>query len=188
MKWVVRFAGLLATIIGSVVVIGWLLPQNHVTARSVEYRAPMDTVWKLITDIASMPGWRTDLARVEILPPLGQQFAWRETSGGGDVLTFVRAEARPSTFLRTTILDEGGPFGGEWVHDLRQDEKGGMTLTITERGWVRNPLFRFVSQIVIGHNATIDAYLSALGDRLGETATIQDAVPAEADSGMPPAP
>lgn len=65
MKWVVRFAGLLATIIGSVVVIGWLLPQNHVTARSVEYRAPMDTVWKLITDIASMPGWRTDLARVE---------------------------------------------------------------------------------------------------------------------------
>lgn len=63
-----------------------------------------------------------------------------------------------------------------------------MTLTITERGWVRNPLFRFVSQIVIGHNTTIDAYLSALGDRLGETATIQDAVPAEADSDMPPAP
>jgi len=181
MKWFVRFAALLATIIGSVIVIGWFLPENHVTARSAEYRAPMDTVWKLITDVASMPGWRTDLESVEVLPAIGQQFAWRETSGGGDVLTFVRAEARPPGFLRTKILDQGGPFGGEWVHDLRQGSQGGTKLTITELGWVRNPVFRFVAQMVIGHDATIDASLSALAGRLGESATILDAAPVKND-------
>ncbi|MBC7789123.1 MAG: SRPBCC family protein [Anaerolineae bacterium] len=182
MKWVVRVAALLAGIIVLIVTVGFLLPENHVTARRAEFRAPPDTVWKLITDVSSMPGWRSDLKSVEILPARGQRFAWRETSSGGDVLTYVRDELRPASVLRSSIVDEGGPFGGEWVHELEPGRQGGTRLTITELGWVRNPVFRFVSRIVIGHGATIDGYLAALGVRVGETATIQDADPSQHDS------
>ncbi|MGI9078475.1 MAG: SRPBCC family protein [Gemmatimonadaceae bacterium] len=185
MKWVLRVAALLATIICIILVIGWLLPETHITARSAEFRAPRDSVWNLITDVSSMPGWRSDIERVEILPAFNRQFAWRETSGGGDALTFIRAEARRPSFLRTRILDEGGPFGGEWVHDLQPGKQGGTRLTITELGWVRNPLFRFVSGIVIGHDATMDTYLSALARRLGEAASIEDAAPSKNDSVTP---
>ena len=181
MKWVVRVAALLAATIGIIVVVGWLLPETHVASRSAEFRASRDTVWGLITDVSSMPAWRSDLERVDVLPAVDQQFAWRETSRGGDALTFVRVEARPPDLLRTSILDEGGPFGGEWVHDLGPGEQGGTRLTITERGWVRNPVFRFISQLVIGHNATIDSYLSALALKLGESITIEDVAPSKND-------
>ena len=182
MKWFVRVAALLALLIGIIVVVGWILPETHVAARTAEYHASPDTIWKLITDVSSMPEWRPDLRQVQVLPALGQRFAWRETSDGGDVLTYVRAEARPPGYLRTSILDEGGPFGGEWVHDIEPGKQGGTRMTITERGWVRNPIFRFVSRVVIGHNASMDAYLSALGKRLGEAPDIEDAAPSKADS------
>jgi hypothetical protein len=44
-------------------------------------------------------------------------------------------------------------------------------VTITERGLVGNPIFRFVSRFVIGQTATMDSYLRALGKRFGEEVT-----------------
>ncbi len=42
----------------------------------------------------------------------------------------------------------------------------GSTLTITEDGEVYNPIFRFMSRFVFGHEATMAAYLSAAEKRL----------------------
>ena len=44
-------------------------------------------------------------------------------------------------------------------------------VTITERGWVSNPIFRFVSRFVMGHTSTLDAYLRALGKHFGSEPT-----------------
>jgi hypothetical protein len=38
----------------------------------------------------------------------------------------------------------------------------GSTLTVTERGEVYNPVFRFVSRFVMGHTATINSFLQAV--------------------------
>jgi hypothetical protein len=48
-------------------------------------------------------------------------------------------------------------------------------ITITERGEVYNPIFRFMSRYVFSHHATIDAYLTALGKKLGESVTPENA-------------
>ncbi len=50
----------------------------------------------------------------------------------------------------------------------RADAVGGSTLTITEDGWVANPIFRFVSRFVIGHHATMDGLLKQVAKTLGE--------------------
>jgi len=44
-------------------------------------------------------------------------------------------------------------------------------VTSTARGWVSNPTFRFVSRCVMGHTATLDAYLRALGKHFGSEPT-----------------
>lgn len=44
-------------------------------------------------------------------------------------------------------------------------------ITITERGEVYNPIFRFMSRFVFSHHATIDAYLIALGKKVSESVT-----------------
>jgi hypothetical protein len=45
-------------------------------------------------------------------------------------------------------------------------------MRITEDGEVYNPVFRFVSKFVMGQTATLDAYLKAMGNAVGEDAQI----------------
>jgi hypothetical protein len=46
--------------------------------------------------------------------------------------------------------------------------EGGSTVTVTEAGYVNNPLFRTMMK-VMGAHKTADGYLSALGKKFGET-------------------
>jgi hypothetical protein len=54
---------------------------------------------------------------------------------------------------------------------ITADGPGASIVAITEHGSVYNPAFRFVSKFIMGHTATIDAYLRALGSRFGATVT-----------------
>jgi hypothetical protein len=67
----------------------------------------------------------------------------------------------------TRISDPSLPFGGTWTWELRQTADGGCEASVTEHGFVTNPLFRFVSRFVIGHHASMDTYLKHLAKRLG---------------------
>jgi len=61
-------------------------------------------------------------------------------------------------------------FGGTWTYEVAAVD-GGSQVTITEDGWVANPLFRFLSHTVFGVHGTMDGYLKALGKRFGEAVT-----------------
>ena len=57
-------------------------------------------------------------------------------------------------------------FSGGWAMDI--GEFGEVTsLTITETGAIDNPFFRFLSRYILGHTASIDRYLTALGKKIG---------------------
>lgn len=70
-------------------------------------------------------------------------------------------ENQPQRRLVTRIADKSLPYGGSWTIDLAPDGAG-TRVTIVENGEVYNPFFRFMSRYVIGHTATIDAYLKDL--------------------------
>jgi hypothetical protein len=75
-------------------------------------------------------------------------------------------ESDPPRRLVRRIVPTGRPFGGAWTIELAP-EAGGTVVTVTENGEVTSPVFRFVSRFVVGHAATIEGYLRALGRRLG---------------------
>jgi hypothetical protein len=81
------------------------------------------------------------------------------------VATVVQAPGR----LVAEIDDDGQPFGGEWEYQIvpHPDDPNKSNVTITERGWVSNVLFRFVSKFVMGHDSEIDKYLRALTAKFG---------------------
>lgn len=101
---------------------------------------------------------------------------WRETGKDGKI-TFAVVAADEPRRLVTRITDPKLPFGGSWTYELTQSGDG-CELTVTEHGEVRNLLFRFVSRYVMGHSATIDGYLTALGARFGHPVTPEPAEPA----------
>ncbi|HKW79119.1 MAG TPA: hypothetical protein VJQ09_08445 [Candidatus Limnocylindria bacterium] len=135
-------AGALVLIAAAGVVIGRSLPQDHVAARTVAFRRTPEEVWSAINDPA-------------VMDPRGQ--------GMG---SFAEVESVPPKLLVRKVVGDRD-FGGTWTCEIAATADGS-TLTITERGYVYNPFFRFVSRYVIGHYRSIDGVMAALRERFGE--------------------
>ncbi len=170
MKWVFIVAGILIAIVVLIVAIGSLLPREHVASLSARIAAPPADVWAAITQPERFTTWRGDVRRVEMLAPIATGPSWREHTRQG-ALTMAVDTSEPPRRLITRIVDQNLPYGGQWEYDITPEGEHQSRVTITERGWVSNPVFRFVSRFVMGHTASIDAYLRALGKRFGSEAT-----------------
>jgi hypothetical protein len=171
MRWILLAVAALAAIVAVVVIVGALLPQGHIAARRVRLSAPPDRVFAIISDVGGTASWRKDITRVDMLPPEEGKTMFREQRGG-DAITYRVEAVDPPRRMHVRIADTGLPFGGTWTYELAPHSSGGTELTITERGEVYNPVFRFMSRFVFSHTATIDGYLRALGEKLGEAQPI----------------
>lgn len=167
MKWVWVGLGVVGGVIALMAIVGLLLPQDHVASRSARYRQPPDAVWGTITDTPASVAWRGDLRSVERLADRDGHAVWKEIDRHGDSMTLETLEEAPPHRLVRRIVDTGLPFGGTWTFEIVPQE-GGALVTITERGFVRNPIFRFLARFVFGYTSTLDAYLKALGKKFGE--------------------
>lgn len=72
-----------------------------------------------------------------------------------DVPVDIIERVEPSKLV--TRIRPGQPFGGTWTIQVHEEQ-----VVITEHGEVYNPLFRFLSRFVFGHNATADEALKKL--------------------------
>jgi len=163
MKWLLIVVLSLAGLLILIVVIGALLPQKHRASRTISLHHPPEAVWNLIS---GPPTWRPDIRKYEELPPHEGRRMWRETDNHAQTITYEATESLPPRRLVTRIADTKLAFGGTWTYEITPAASG-CSLTITEDGEVYNPLFRFVSRFIMGHTATIDAYLKALEQKLG---------------------
>jgi len=155
---------LLVASIAIMFVVGRSLPVTHLASRGERFDAPLDTVWRIVTDVAAYPSWRAEVSRVELLQNVEGRMAWREESRG-DAVEYVAEEVTAPERFTVRITSTGLPYGGRWLYELHPDT-GGTRLTITEEGEIYNPLFRFLSKYVFGQTSTIEKYLGALGARL----------------------
>jgi uncharacterized protein YndB with AHSA1/START domain len=169
MRWILWIIGGLVALGLVIYVIGLLLPQSHVASASARFAAKPDALWASLTDVAAFPQWRRDVTRVEILPDENGQRGWREYGRQGTV-TYRVVECVPPLRLVSRIADERLPYGGTWTYELAPAGDG-TRLTITERGEIYNPVFRFVARFVMGHTAPMHGVLRALGARHGERVT-----------------
>jgi uncharacterized protein YndB with AHSA1/START domain len=161
---------LLAVVVGLgliVVVIGYMLPVQHVAAVVTHVPAAPEQVWDALVDVAAYPKWRGDVTSVAMLPSDSGHVAWRE-HGKNDAISYAIEQAEPPRRLVTRITDTSLPFGGSWEY-LITPERSGSRVQITEHGEVYNPVFRFVSRFIMGHTATATAYLKSLGALFGTT-------------------
>jgi uncharacterized protein YndB with AHSA1/START domain len=164
MKWVLVVGGVVVVLVALVTLVGVALPQNHTASLARRYGVGPDVVWQTITDVESFPSWRPEVKSAERLASRDGRARWTEKTGH-DQLTLEVVESVAPRRLVGRIADEGLPFGGSWTYELEAAD-GGTLLTITERGEVYNPFFRFVSRFVMGHTATIEQYHANLEKRL----------------------
>ena len=156
-------AGLVSLVV-LVAIIGWRLPVGHVAARSATVGRPPADVYALVADVAAYSQWWADIAKVEMLPAGPGIIRFREHMTSGPIVMEV-AEAVPPQRFVTRIADPDQPFGGTWTFEIAPDAAGSR-LTVTERGEVYNPIFRFLSRFVFGHTGTIESFLQAAQKKL----------------------
>ncbi|MBV6700936.1 SRPBCC domain-containing protein [Kitasatospora aureofaciens] len=144
---------------------GRRLPVEHVSEGGLELDQPPGAVWEVLTDIDLYPAWRPGLTHVERLPAAaGGRPRWREYDRHGHTTYEVVASEAPNRLV-TGIADPDLPYGGTWTYVLTPAGEG-CTLTVTERGEVRKPLYRAVSHYVTGEGTAIHRYLGALAHRM----------------------
>lgn len=153
-------AGALLLMVVVVAVIGWLLPVGHVASRTASVPAAPERVFDVISHVEAYPEWWRDLSRVEMLPSEEGRTRFRQHDSTGSVVMEVVETAPPTRFV-TRIADPDQPFGGTWTWELAPDGAG-TRLTITERGEVYNPIFRFMARFLFGYTATMERHLAAL--------------------------
>ncbi len=70
--------------------------------------------------------------------------------------------ARCARITESPGVDANGIFASaNRNEDMRTVDLPDSSVTITERGSVYNPIFRFMSRFIFGHTATVEAYLDA---------------------------
>ncbi len=162
MKWVFVAVAVLVGLVVLMAIVGSMLPKGHVASRRARFVPSPEAVFAVVTDFAGGASWRSDLERVEMLPDQGGLPAFREH---GPIAMRVEELHAPDRLV-TRIADPDLPFGGTWTWELSADGTG-TAITVTERGEVRNPIFRFLSRFVFGHTATLDRVLADLGAKVG---------------------
>lgn len=155
----------LALAIASAFALGMMLPRRHVAATSALLPARAEQVWLAISDMGSQTTWRSDIKSVERLPDHEGRAVWMQHTGMGD-WALELTEVAPPLRLVATVADSSQGFGGTWTYEVAA--AGDSTrLTITEHGFVDNPLFRFLSHFVFGLHQSQETYLRDLGRHLG---------------------
>jgi len=141
MKWMLIVLGALAVLVVLVAAIGSRLPREHVASRTLRVRRTPQEVWAAVTQATAASSVPVDVLEQD--PPRRQV---------------------------TRVKESEKMFGGTWTIAIEPDPSTSSgqacTLTITENGWVANPIFRFVSRFVMGHHATIDGVLKQVATAL----------------------
>ena len=159
----------IVVLIGSVALIGAMLPRRHIASRSASFHAPPERLFALISGPQE---WRPDVQSSELLIQDGRSYQ-REISPRGETILYEIVESRPPLAIQRRIATPNLPYSGTWSFAL---EPGGATtrVRVTEDGEVYNPIFRFVSRFILGQTATQDKYLKAMGKATGEDIRIDN--------------
>jgi uncharacterized protein YndB with AHSA1/START domain len=168
MRWILLVLAVLVGIAVAVWIVGVFLPREHTARMAIVLGAAPDRVWTIVSDVADTARWRTDVTRVEVQSSPGEPLRFTEHSKYGAIPFQVVSQTPPERQV-VRVIDDDQPFGGTWTWELFP-EGSGTRLTITENGFVRNPMFRVMRATFFSPTTSLDIYLRALAKALGEGA------------------
>jgi uncharacterized protein YndB with AHSA1/START domain len=169
MKWVLIIFAAIAGLIALMALVGAFTPRDHRATSTITLRQPPDSVWRAIREFGNIPTWWSDWRESVRLPDKDGHEAWRQRVGGFDMPILVLESQAPRRLVTQIDALPGASFGGTWTYALTT-EGGGTRISITEAGWITNPIFRFLSRFVFGYYGSLDGYLRALAKHYGGTA------------------
>lgn len=166
MLWLWIVLGALAGLVLLAAAVGWTLDRRHLVSVRFRLAQPPEPVFAVLADPSGYAAWRKDVRSVEMLGTVDGRLHYRERGRDG-VILFEVVASDPPRFHEVRIADDRLPYGGCWRFVL-QPQDGGTTVTITEDGFITNPVFRTLARTIYPLSAPLERYARALGERFGE--------------------
>jgi len=165
MKWILIGLAVVVGVVAIAAIVGSMLPRAHVASRTLRVHRTPDEVWAAITELTAASSVPADVLERDPPRRLVSRVKETEKNFGGTWTIVIAPVSDPSTLREP----QGRPEQGRGATGSGQVA---CTLTITEDGWVANPIFRFMSRVVIGHHATMDGILKQVAKRFNEEPAI----------------
>lgn len=172
MKWLLLILALAAIAIVVIALIGAMLPREHVATRAIRLQRKPAEIYAAVREFAAYPTWRPDVKSIELLPPHEGRARFREHGRHG-AITYAIDDDRAHEHLVLRIADANLPYGGAWTFSFAATGDGATRVRITENGFVKNVVFRFLARFVFGYTGTLEAYLRALGKKFEEDVRLE---------------
>lgn len=166
MRFFIKFTAIILVVAALVYTAGTLIPEEHTASRTILLSQKPHEVFQVIADYATMPSWNSNTVAVKQLDDSAEgNDVWRFEDKRGHYMVLEEVEKHAPTKLVSRIVKTDYPFGGEWVFELRKNEKGTL-LTITENGTIANPLLRVFCRYLSGYDKGIKMFEEALQKKL----------------------
>jgi uncharacterized protein YndB with AHSA1/START domain len=163
LRWLLITVVALIALVAVVGIVGWMMPREHIAASSVIIEQPADSVWVVVRDLAGVDAWWPEVKQSErVADEQGREMYRQELKTGFSMALVVVESESPHRLVTEIDASTDPPFGGSWTYEITPRD-GASRVTITERGWISNPFFRFMANAFFGMHGTMDSYLEALG-------------------------
>jgi uncharacterized protein YndB with AHSA1/START domain len=142
---------------------GTSLPTDHTVSVTGTVNAPQEKVFAMITDVALGAAWRPEVKSVKVLPLVNGRDHWIEDVGHGQTMTFLATYTKPPTEREVLLYQPDATYGGTWLYELSPGPTpNSTTIKITESGFIKPPLYRFMMAHVFGPTYNLNHYLDDL--------------------------
>lgn len=169
-KRALKILGFVAFALVGVGVAVWIygasLPSELRADRTVTLDAPVQEVYRLVTDVARQPEWRSDV-RTVTLQDGGKR--WTEETRQGIAVDFEEVERVPLQTYAIRFQSAQG-FEGGWVGSFKSLSSGDTELKVVETVRTSSPIGRVIQRMLAPAGAHTDLYLKDLKQALAARA------------------
>ena len=162
---------ILVGVVAVAALVGFALPRNHRATSRVTLQRPPEEVWPTVRNLGALLGTWKDLKSARRLPDQNGKEVWEQNAGGFPMRLVVEESDPPRRLVTRIDAPPDAAFGGQWIYEL-EPAGTGTRITVTEDGYVSNPLFRSLMYLM-GPHRTVDGYLQALSRSFGESARVE---------------
>jgi uncharacterized protein YndB with AHSA1/START domain len=133
-----------------------------ITRDEILIYAPIDSIWRIKTDVAGWPSWQPDVDGAQVDGPLSVGSVFRWQTAGLDITFTVEEVDAPRRIMW------GGPAQGIIaVHVWTLDEQGDGVLVSTAESWEGDPVTAQVEELQAALDRSLRTWLQNL-KRLAE--------------------
>ena len=152
--------GLLGLIL-LVFLVGLVLPSKRQFIKEGDIAAPVEEVFRMVTDVKNQTRWRHDVKEIRVL----DDSTWQELPYKGSPLTFRIKKSVMNELFEIEIIEPKN-FKGYWIGSFEPSATG-TKVSFVEVVVVDNPFMRVLTSLFVDLDKTMELYLENLRKAIG---------------------